>query len=365
MRILHIANHAEKNGNGIVNVMVDLACLQSMSGHDVAVATSGGSFEALLSQHGAHHYSLLQTTQAWRMPAMLWDFHKIVAEFAPDVVHAHMVTGAVLAKVNRFISSYALVTTIHNEFQKSSDLMRAGDCVVSVSDAVAASMTKRGVPKERMHVVRNGVVGAPRLSANRQTPDAQVHRPSVVTVSGMYERKGMHDLVRAFAEISPRAPEAHLYLVGDGPDRADLEMLSHTLGISDKTHFTGYVADPRSYLQQADVFVLPSHSESGPLALMEAREAGCAIVATMVGGIPETLDHGAAGIMVPPSDPPSLAKAILALLIDEQAREMWKGRAQSNLQSIAASRVHEEYLQIYSTALSRRGVAVNMHKTVS
>jgi glycosyltransferase involved in cell wall biosynthesis len=211
--------------------------------------------------------------------------------------------------------------------------------------------------------VRNGVIGAPRFADSPQPPGARVHRPSVVTVSGMYERKGMHDLIRAFAELSARVPQAHLYLVGDGPDRFDLEELSLKLGVSDKTHFVGYVADPRSYLEQADVFVLPSHNETSSLALMEAREIGCAIVATMVGGIPETLDQGAAGVMVPPSDPARLSNAIFELLINEHERQLWKERAKTNLQGITASRVHEEYLQIYMTALNYRGLALSARKT--
>ncbi|MDR5816097.1 hypothetical protein QCE62_21125 [Caballeronia sp. LZ033] len=71
MKIVHLANHAEKIGNGIVNVMVDLACLQSKAGHQVAVASSGGSFEALLERHGVRHLTLPQSPRPRRGPAML------------------------------------------------------------------------------------------------------------------------------------------------------------------------------------------------------------------------------------------------------------------------------------------------------
>ena len=352
MKILHLANHAQMVGNGIVNVMVDLACLQADAGHEVAVASAGGTFEELLRRHGAEHKSLVQTTQPWRVPQMLWGLHKIVDQVQPDIIHAHMMTGAVLAWMSKGRSRYTLVTTIHNEFQKSSSLMRLGDSVVAVSDAVKRSMVKRGIDANKMHVVRNGVVGAPRFHDRTESAPPHMHHPNIVTVSGLYERKGMHDLLRAFQRLKRNAKTAHLYFVGDGPDKNSLEALARDLGLRDSTHFAGYVANPEPYLKQADVFVLPSHSEGSPLALMEAREAGCAIVATAVGGIPETLDYGAAGIIVPVSDHVALSDELESLLNDEGKRRLWQTRARENLESITAQRVYSEYMQVYVAALS-------------
>lgn len=351
MKIVHLANHAEKIGNGIVNVMVDLACLQSKAGHQVAVASSGGSFEPLLERHGVRHLTLPQSPRPWRVPAMLWGFRRVIAETRPDVVHAHMMTGAVLARIGRGRTPYTFVTTIHNEFQRASNLMGLGDRVVAVSEAVARSMAQRGIPEARLCVVRNGIVGAPRFEREGATaPVPALHRPNLVTVSGLYERKGIHDLLHAFRHLKSRVAQAQLYIVGDGPDRAKLEALAQELGVKDSAHFLGYIADPRPYLAQADVFVLPSHSETSSLAIMEAREAGCAIVATNVGGIPETLDQGAAGIMVPVSDRMGLAGAVERLLLDDESRRAWQLRAAQNLDAFSAQRVCNEYMQIYAGA---------------
>ncbi|AKJ68894.1 lipopolysaccharide biosynthesis protein [Pandoraea thiooxydans] len=364
MKILHLANHSQKIGNGIVNVMVDLACLQAQAGHQVAVASSGGSFEPLLTRYGVQHLTLVQTKHPWRVPAMLRQFRGIADRFQPDIVHAHMMTGALLAWMARARAPYTLITTVHNEFQRASDLMRVGDQVVAVSEAVAQAMIRRGIAAERMSVVRNGIIGAPRFlhdepggeseRASAAPPAPSIERPSVVTVSGLYKRKGIHDLLSAFHIVREQQPHAHLYLVGEGPDRAALEALSRRLGLTQAAHFIGYVKDPAPYFRQADVFVLPSHSESSSLAIMEARVAGCAIVATAVGGIPETLAHGAAGQMVPPSDPASLAEAIVALLRDEQWRKHWQMRARENLDALGVDHVYNEYHQIYLEALARR-----------
>ncbi|MDB5832011.1 MAG: putative lipopolysaccharide core biosynthesis glycosyl transferase, partial [Caballeronia sp.] len=78
MKIVHLATHAQCNGNGTVNAMVDLACMQARAGHDVAVASSGGAFESLLRRHGVTHSLLQQSRQPWRVPAMIAGFGRLI-----------------------------------------------------------------------------------------------------------------------------------------------------------------------------------------------------------------------------------------------------------------------------------------------
>lgn len=351
MKIVHLSNHAQNVGNGIVNMMVDLACMQAHAGHEVTVASSGGGFEALLAQHGVRHLFLPQSRQPWRVPSMLLGFNRMLARCDPDVVHAHMITGTFIARFGTLRRRFVLVTTVHNEFQKSASLMRFGDRVVAVSEAVAASMALRGVPRERLSVVRNGTIGTPRFADVPLPASPQLARPSIVTVAGMYERKGIQDLLRAFAHLYERSPSATLYLVGEGPDRVAMEELAQKLDIAARAHFTGFVADPRAHLAEADVFVLASHKEPAPLVLCEAREAGCAIVATRVDGIPEMLDDGEAGLLVPPSDPVALADAVERLLVDRAAHTALVARARRNLEAFHVQHVCDAYLSIYEQTL--------------
>ena len=350
MRIVHLANHAQDVGNGIVNVMVDLACMQARAGHQVTIASAGGGFEALLASSGVCHVRLPQAPKPWRVPAMVAGFNRLLAAHDPEVVHAHMMSGALVARFGTLRPRFVLVTTVHNEFQKSASLMRVGDRVVAVTEAVAASMERRGIPARKLSVVRNGTIGTPRL-ADAELPELpHLARPSIVTVAGMYARKGIPELLRAFARLYQRFPTAALYLVGDGPERGQFESLSRELGISARTHFTGFVANPRGYLAEADVFVLASRKDPGPLVLSEAREAGCAIVATRVDGIPEMLDDGEAGVLVPAQDDEALANAIEQLLTDQAARAQLVARAQRNLERFHVRRVSGEYQAIYDDA---------------
>jgi glycosyltransferase involved in cell wall biosynthesis len=350
MRILHLANHTRDTGNGIVNVMMDLAVAQAAAGHEVVIASEACGFEALLGVHGVRHVSLPQR-RPLQLFAALRRLRQLVKEFSPDIVHAHMVPGALLGRLARRRAqaglSYGLVTTVHNEFQRSSDLMRLGDRVVAVSGAVAAAMARRGIPAERLRVVRNGTIGSARLASREGAAPLTLAGPSIVTVSGMYARKGVPDLIRAFALLRSKIGGAQLYCVGDGPDRALCEELARELGVADMVHFPGFTHDPRPYMRAADVFVLASHSESFSLVLSEAREAGCAIVATAVGGIPEVLQFGAAGMLVPAHNPALLAQALTSLLSDPVRLSQWRSRAAEGREWLSVERVQRDYLEVY------------------
>ncbi|RKP59122.1 glycosyltransferase [Pararobbsia silviterrae] len=351
MRIVHLANHCQLIGNGIVNMMVDLACSQADAGHDVVVATSGGRYEPLLAAHGVRHVVLEQSRDPWRTPAMVLGFNRLLRDVDPDVVHAHMMTGAIIARFGTWRRRYALVTTVHNEFQKSASLMRYGDRVVAVTQAVEKAMIGRGIRADRICTVLNGTVGTPRRAQASTADPLRLSRPSITTVAGMYERKGIQDLLRAFASLRATHPDATLYLVGDGPDRADMEALAAELGLEGWAHFAGFDTNPVRWLAETDVFVLASHKEPGGLVLSEAREAGCAIVATDVDGNPEMLDRGEAGWLVPARAPDALAAAIGSLLGDAALRADYAARARRNLDKFTVQRVANDYMAVYATAL--------------
>jgi glycosyltransferase involved in cell wall biosynthesis len=292
---------------------------------------------------------------------MIAGFNRLIDRFDPDIVHAHMMTGALISRFGSMRRRFALVTTVHHELQKSASLVRAGDRMVAVSDAVARTLEERGIGRERVSVVLNGAVGAPRLTCRPAARPVYMKRPSVVCVAGMYRRKGIADLLKAFAMVREQTAhqrdfiaEPQLYLIGDGPERESMEALAAELGLQSAVHFTGFVTDPRPYLANADVFALLSHQDPCPLVIAEAREAGCAILATRVGGIPELLDGGGAGVLVPPGDPAQAAAKLRWLLLDSQARGQYASRAREDIQRLSVERVGSEYVAIYQQTLAER-----------
>ena len=111
---------------------------------------------------------------------------------------------------------------------------------------------------------------------------------------------------------------ARLVIVGDGPERENLEVTAASLGISDRVIFTGQVKNVEAYYAAADVLANPSHSEGSPYVLLEAMAANLPIVATAVGGVPEMVENNQTALLVPASDPQAMADAIARVLGDEQ-----------------------------------------------
>jgi glycosyltransferase involved in cell wall biosynthesis len=360
MRILHILNDIRPLGNGIIHVTIDLASVQAKAGHEVAVASAGGEFELLLAREGVKHFYLNQQRKPLQLLKAAQQFQTIVQRFQPEIVHAHMMTGSLLAWSLRGRSPYALVSTVHNEFQRNAILMGVADRVIAVSRAVAASMRQRGIPPQKLRVVCNGTLKSPRQRGIAAPLPLQ--RPAIVTVAGMYQRKGIAELITAFEQIAAEFSTAHLYLVGDGPDRAQFESQAQQSPVVDRIHFEGFQPEPQRYLQATDIFVLASHREPFGLVLSEAREARCAIVASNIDGIPEALDRGQAGILVPPADPNALANAIAPLLRHPGLLNIWRDRANTNLEWLSVNRVHEETLAVYQELLGKQSTADQLLK---
>lgn len=352
MRILHILNHVQDIGNGIVNVAVDLACLQAKAGHHVSVASVGGEYEDLMERYGVRRFKLDQARKPINLIQAARRYRVAIGEFQPDIVHAHMMTGVVLAHVLRYGANYALVSTVHNEFQRSAILMGLADRVIAISKAVAQSMARRGVPQTKLRVVCNGTLGSPRTRQLSEYHPMPLQRPAIATVAGMYHRKGIAELIDAFAKIAVEFPQAHLYLVGNGPDRPLFEARAQNTPVADRIHFEGFQREPQRFLLSTDIFVLASHREPFGLVLSEAREAGCAIIASGVDGIPEALDGGQAGLLVPPGDNQALATAMAQLLSDPSLMQEWKAKAQHNLEWLTVERVNQETLAVYRELLT-------------
>ena len=162
MRVIHLMNHC-RFGHGNVHAAVDLACAQAARGDDVCIASGPGEYEPLLRDHGVEHALVDQEHRTLRRVAVAaWRLHALVRRFRPDILHAHMMSGAVLGLVESRIAGVPLVTTVHNAFDKHAILMRLGDRVLGVSDAVSEGMISRGVPRAKVRTVLNGTLGAPR-----------------------------------------------------------------------------------------------------------------------------------------------------------------------------------------------------------
>ncbi len=141
------------------------------------------------------------------------------------------------------------------------------------------------------------------------------------TIAHLTDHKGHTYLLDAIPQVLKEFPHSFFLFVGDGELKDSLKTKSRILGIRDRVFFTGFREDIPEILSILDLFVLPSHLEGLCTSLMDAMYMGVPIVATTAGGIPEVIENGKTGLLVPPKDPIALAEAIIKLLKDKSKRE--------------------------------------------
>jgi glycosyltransferase involved in cell wall biosynthesis len=190
------------------------------------------------------------------------------------------------------------------------------DKILCVSQAVSNSLKARHMPSARLSVIPPGV-HVDKLFHRR----IGAHRQRIIVSVGRLETVKGHDvLLRALATMERNFK---LYLVGDGSQRRRLEDLAEHLHIKHLCEFAGTQNSQivRRYLQQADLFVLPSRSEGLPLSLLEAMAAELACIASATGGMDEVIVDRVTGILVPPDDVSALAKMLVILLDNAALRQ--------------------------------------------
>ena len=234
--------------------------------------------------------------------------------------------------------------------------LRAFDRVVAVSEEIKDEMEARGVPKEKLAVVQNGLdygeldVGQARgkLRATLQAfaPDSLF----VGYVGRLSPQKGLSYLLGAAARLATKR-NVYFVLIGEGELRAELEQQVRGQALDERVFLLGRRDDVPDLLQELDIVVLPSVREGTPMVLLEAMGVGRPVVASDVGGVKDVIEHGRTGLIVQPTDVPALAQAI-ARLVDDEPERRALGRAawasvRDRFSSVAMAR---RYNQIYHEA---------------
>jgi hypothetical protein len=350
-RIIHLAKHCV-DGNGSVNVAVDLACLQAKAGCEVLFVSGGGTFESMLKDHNVRHLNIEQDqAKPLSLVTGTWKLANVVRSFRPEVLHAHMMGSAAIGSIVSMVSRVPLINTVHNSFDRHSVIMRLGTRIVAVSHAEKTALVGRGFDADRMDVVMNAPVNSPREQARKNPVDPMLQSPCITTVCGLHRRKGVFDLLEACSTLFLQMPEWRLYIVGDGPDRQELEQQARSSGVGDRIIFLGAVPAPRVIFDQTDIFTLCSYADPCSLVIGEARGAGCAIVATAVGGTPEMLEFGRAGRLVPFGQPAHLISELRALMRSPADRALLREASRQGAEVFDVHRLLGDYDRVYQRAL--------------
>jgi len=247
-----------------------------------------------------------------------------------DILHAHLALADSLGRIaGRMAGVPVLMTTEHGKHLWKGRLYlvmerwlaRSTDMRICVSDDIARiRLNREGAPEGKLTVIPNSVDPAPfrGVVKGRAAVMAEfgwdVEDPLIVTVGRLVVAKAYPSLVEAIYFLKDEFPGVRCLIAGDGPCLGEIEDAVERFGISGNISLPGARRDIPDLLSACDVFVLSSVREGLPVSLLEAMASGCAIAATNVGGIPETVRDGESALLVSPEEPRTLAGAIGRLL---------------------------------------------------
>lgn len=266
-------------------------------------------------------------------PAALPALAGVIRESGCDVVHAHLDESIILASIACRVTARPLVCTLHTPWlpglslrsrivRRTAVRLAAGaSAFVFVSRASLGSYAARCRRRENWIVVPNGV-DLDDFHPGRAPfpPDIVVPpgTPTALVVGRLDSRKGVLEVVEAWPRIREAVPAAMLVLAGTAADGTRLEQAVADAGVSGNVVFAGLRDDIPDLMRASDVVLLPTWADALPTMLMEAGACGRPVVSTVVGGVPEIVEHGVSGLLVFPGDRTGIADAVSAVLSDPE-----------------------------------------------
>ena len=352
MRVLHFVTGGF---SGATQVAIDLCrAARRTPGMDVLLVlrrkpSTDPARVAVLRAEGLD----VRVVPGWSHAATIWALRGIARAWRPDILVAHGFSEHLWGRYAGLLAGVPhLVHVEHNARERYTRwrlaqalwLERRSAATVGVSFGVRDHLLGLDFPATRCVAIPNGIDLA-RFPAAAQAPWAQ--RDAAILMASRFGRQKDHaTLVRALGLLRSRGLTPSLAFAGGGKQRLRkaTEALAGRLGLGTQVQFLGLVADIPALLARQRIFVLSTHYEGMPLALVEAMAAGCACIGSDVVGVREVIDHGRTGLLVPEGDAQALADALADLLTHPEGAEALgrAARAQAE-QAFDVSHMHARY----------------------
>jgi glycosyltransferase involved in cell wall biosynthesis len=355
LRVCHVSLTLKTGG--LERILADLARhhnRQNCQPEFLAIRDVGRFADEIRAAGGIVHQ--LQPANRW---GQISQMRRLFQAQHFDVVHTHNTYPHIYASLAaRLARVPVVVNTRHGQraghgwksrtqFRWASHLV---DRIITVSDdAARLCINVDGIAARKVQRIWNGIDLSDFAFAGPAS------RPIAISVARLSAEKDFPTLLRAIPQVVARVPGFVLRIVGDGPERARLEELTRALAITDHVRFLGERTDVAQLLCDAGFFVSSSLTEGISLTLLEAMAVGLPIIATAVGGNPEIVVPDETGYLVPPSDPATLAEAIIGMC-GEQSR--WLAMGEAGRKRVACNfevrRMAGDYEQLYRELKRRK-----------
>ncbi|KND49943.1 MAG: Glycosyl transferase, group 1 family protein [Parcubacteria bacterium C7867-008] len=369
-KILYVITKA--NWGGAQRYVFDLAIYARSKGYDVSVAygTPGALSERLEAESIRTHH-ILSMGRDIKLGSDIQAYKELLTLFKaeqPEVVHVNSSkAGIVGALAARSAKIPHIIFTAHGwAFNEARPLLQKiifkgiyaliiylCTRTICVSRAVFRDMSWLPAIQEKSTIIHNGadrIALQSRIEARSALTNADKGGRWIGITAELHPTKRIEDAIDALAILLPSNPDLRLVVLGEGQNRAALEFKCKERGLTEHVTLAGFVPDAPSYLSAFDIFVLCSRTEGLAYALLEAGAAVLPVVATRVGGIPEIIEDGKTGLLIPALQPKELAAALKKLLDDpEYATQLGHTLSERVAADFSKERMCSKTLAVYSS----------------
>jgi len=297
---------------GAEKFLFDFLSYLKKRGHKLMIVSSGGYFADQLEKKGVQVVCLPTLGKKNAVVSNIFRLQKMFSAEHADVFVANSFLTAFMIRLAVPAGNHVFI--LHNPLKRGYMPIVAMLCRLLIPHIISISRFNKNrlifwrYPSRSVDVILNGV-DIERFSFRGHTPRSDVFKIGVVARLEKY--KGHRYLIEAVASLA--IDNVELEFVGDGPELDCLCRLVENSGLKERVKFYGQQSDVASILKQWDLFVLPSLLEAVPISILEAMSCGIPVIATDVGGVAEIIEDNRTGIIVPPGDAQSLARAISAV----------------------------------------------------
>jgi glycosyltransferase involved in cell wall biosynthesis len=363
VRVLTLVDNLYRTGGG-ERIAVDVTLrLDRTRFQPTLVSTHSHADFPMATELAAAGIRVLQLPRQSRWSVAVW--RPLLAELrATDVLHSHMFGANVWASILGPIARVpAIVCHEHSWSYQGQPLRRildraliarSSDAFVAVSQADAQKMREvERVAAKKIRCIPNGVVSpvSPDGANVRAELSIPAGSPLILAVGGLRPVKAYEVLIEAAALLRHEFPELRVLIAGGGRESVPLTEQIGRLGLANCVTLLGERHDVPNLLAAADVCVSSSDREGSPLSIMEFMAFGKPVVATNVGGVPELLEDGVHGYLVPRRDAPAMASRVAELLRSPSLREVMGRRGQERQRAefdigVMVGRIEDLYLEL-------------------
>jgi glycosyltransferase involved in cell wall biosynthesis len=288
----------------------------------------------------------------------------IIKEFQPQVFVAHGFSEHIWGRIAAWRAKVPVIIQVEHNNEKysllrrwqSQILLKFTDRVICVSEGVKKHLKKLGFVSDKIGVIYNGI--ATEELIKMQNTVYAGRKANIVMVARFARQKDHATLIRAAKILQDEDNPCQVLLIGGGKQNYKKQniALSRKLGLSETVRFLNQKtqAEIQQLLGSNKIFVLATHHEGLPLALIEAMAAGCVVIASNVDGVAELIDHGRTGFLVPPQDPKALAQTIKMVLNDEKmAADVAKTGQEKTLNNFNIAKMVTQYEQLFLNEITK------------